>query len=198
MVKKNTSRGGALELSIGTIVVIVIGMSMLILGLVLVRTIFSGARGSVDTLNDQVMNEIVDLFGDESGNLLIKLGSTNSVTVKPGDEFNVAIGAQHPAGESITRNTIQYRIQLDEAGSDNCVRKIGKTGAEGLFATPVNVWNDLGSFAGSTGAALIQIKVPDGTPVCSQKVNVDVKLRESAQPFEGDFFILEVAKKGIL
>ncbi len=193
------NKEGALELSIGTIVVIVIGMSMLILGLVLVRTIFTGATSSVDTLNEQVMNEIVGLFGDDSGNLLIKLGSTNSVTLKPGNkQFNVAIGVQHPDGQSITRSTIQYRIQLDTAGTDNCIRKIGQKGAEGLFATPMNIWNDLGAYSGSTGAALIEIKIPDGTPVCTQKVNVDVKLKDAAQPFEGGFFILEVGKKGIL
>jgi len=192
------NKEGALELSIGTIVVIVIGMSMLILGLVLVQKIFKGSTQSIDSINEQVLNEIVNLFGDDSGNLLIKLGSTNSVTVKPGDEFGVAMGAQHPDGESITRETIQFRIQLDESNSDNCFRRLGKSGAEDLFITPINIWNNLDRFTGSTGAALIQIRVPDNTPVCSQKVNVDVKLKDAAQPFEGNFFVLNVGKKGIL
>ena len=54
MMRKN--RDGALELSIGTIVVIVIGMSMLVLGLVLVRTIFTGSTESVKVLNEGVFN----------------------------------------------------------------------------------------------------------------------------------------------
>ena len=77
----NKNREGALELSIGTIVVIVIGMSMLILGLVLVSTIFDGSTKTVEDLNEQVQTEILDLFGDSSGNIVVKLGSADVAKV---------------------------------------------------------------------------------------------------------------------
>jgi len=191
------NRQGALELSIGTIVVIVIGMSMLILGLVLVRTIFTGSTESVDALNEGVMSEIVNLFDDESGNLLIKLGSANTAKVKPGKRVNVAIGAQHPNGQAVERDTLLYRIELSEDSEDNCVRVLGRQTAEGLFVTRVNTWNEFGRYTGSTMGALIEIDVPRGTAKCTQKVNIDVRLGDGAQPFEGDFFLLEVLKEGI-
>lgn len=192
------NKKGALELSVGTIVVIVLAMSMLILGLVLVRNIFGGATESVDTLNDQVMSEIVNLFGDESGNLLIKLGSSNVAKVKPGERFNVAIGVQHPNGEAVTaRDQIQFKITLDDDSQDNCLRKLGQTAAQNLFDTPLSTWNDIEKFSGSVASALIEIDIPKGTARCTQKVEVDVKEKEAAQPFEGDFFILEVGKEGI-
>ena len=50
------NKKGALELSIGTIVIIVIGMSMLILGLVLVQKIFVGSTNNVDDLNNKIRN----------------------------------------------------------------------------------------------------------------------------------------------
>ena len=46
------AKKGAMELSIGTIVIIVLAMSMLILGLVLIKTIFVGAKYNVDTIED--------------------------------------------------------------------------------------------------------------------------------------------------
>lgn len=197
MVKKN--REGALELSIGTIVVIVIGMSMLILGLVLVRTIFSGSISSVDTLNEQVQNEIQDLFGDNTGNMVIKLGSANTAKVKPGsDPFNVAIGAQHPDGSSITRDTLEYKITLADDSDNNCVRILGKQRAEALFITRVNTWNKFDEFSGSNAFALIQIEVPKGTAKCTQKVNVDMKLAELQTASDGKAFILEVSREGLL
>ncbi len=192
-----SNRRGALELSIGTIVVIVIGMSMLVLGLVLVRTIFTGSTESVDTLNEGVMNEIVTLFDDESGNLLIKLGSTNTAKVKPGNRFNVAIGAQHPDGEAVVKGTLLYRIELSEESGDDCIRALGKQNAEKLFTTRVNDWHEFGKYAGSASADLIEIEVPRGTAKCTQKINVDVKLKDAQQPFEGNFFLLEVGKEGI-
>ena len=191
------NRHGALELSIGTIVVIVIGMSMLVLGLVLVRTIFTGSTESVDTLNEGVMNEIVTLFDDEGGNLLIKLGSTNTAKVKPGSRFNVAIGAQHPDGAPVVTGTLLYRIELSEDSGDDCIRALGKQNAERLFTTRVNDWHEFGQYRGSSSADLIEINVPRGTAKCTQKVNVDVKLKDAQQPFEGNFFLLEVTKEGI-
>ena len=193
------NRDGALELSIGTIVVIVIGMSMLILGLVLVRTIFTGSVSSVDTINEQVQNEIQNLFGDSAGNLVIKLGSANKAKVKPGsDPFGVAIGAQHPDGAAITRETLEYKITLADDSDNNCVRILGKQRAEDLFITRVNTWNKFDKFSGSNAFALIEIEIPKGTSKCTQKVNVDMKLKDVAESSDGDAFILEVSREGII
>ena len=190
---------GALELSIGTIVVIVIGMSMLILGLVLVRTIFTGSTESVKTLNEGVMNEIVNLFDDEGGNLAIKLGSENVARVKPGNRFNVAIGAQHPSGAPVTgHDTLQYRLELDTDSAGNCLQKLGQRKTEELFVTPINNWNDFDRFGGSNSFALIEIDIPRGTERCTQKINVDAKVNGEPAPYAGDFFLLEVLKEGIL
>ena len=52
---------GAIELSIGTIVIIVLAMSMLILGIILIKNIFSGSTNAVDDINKGVIN--VPLFG---------------------------------------------------------------------------------------------------------------------------------------
>lgn len=194
----NKNREGALELSIGTIVVIVIGMSMLILGLVLVRTIFSGSTSTVDDLNEQVQSEILNLFGDSTGNVVVKLGSADTAKVKPGDRFNVAIGAQHPDGASITRDSLQYRISLADDSNENCLRILGKERAEGLFVTRVNTWNNFDQFSGSTAFGLVEIDVPSGTARCTQKVNIDMKLKEEQQASSGDAFILEVTREGIL
>lgn len=192
------NRKAALELSIGTIVVIVIGMSMLILGLVLVRTIFSGSTKSVNDLNEQVQSEILDLFDDNSGNLVVQLGSADTAKVKPGDRFNVAIGAQHPDGDAVTRETLLYRVELADDSDDNCIRKLGKQRTEDLFVTRINTWNEFDKYSGSNSFALIEIDVPKGTERCTQKVNVDMRLKDSTTPSDGDAFILEVTKAGIL
>jgi hypothetical protein len=190
---------GALELSISTIVVIVIGMSMLILGLVLVKTIFVGSTESVKTLNEGVMNEISNLFNNNEGNLIIKLGTSNKATVKPGDnDFGVAFGVRHPEGDNIgDRGDILFRIELGDSEEDNCITKLGRRKTEDLFKTRLDTEHELGRIDGSTGAGLIVIEVPKGTSQCTQKVNVDVKLKEETGNFAGDFFLLEVDKEGI-
>ena len=193
------NKEGALELSIGTIVIIVIGMSMLILGLVLVRTIFTGATDSVDSINAGVLNEINNLFKNEGGNLIIKLGTSNKATIKPGtDSFGVAFGVRHPEGEGIgDRGDVLYRIELGEDSSENCIRKLGDRRTEELFDTNLDSWNELGRVDGSVGGGLIVMSIPKGTAQCTQKVNVDVRLKEKTDIFAADFFLLDVGKEGI-
>ena len=47
-----------MQMSVGTIVTIVLLMTVLILGLVLVRTIFGGAVENIDNIDQAVKNEI--------------------------------------------------------------------------------------------------------------------------------------------
>ncbi|SRR3989344_946344 len=56
---------GQLELSIGTIVVLVIGVSMLILGIILVRSIMCSGLQITEDLSTGVRNEVKNLFGTE-------------------------------------------------------------------------------------------------------------------------------------
>jgi hypothetical protein len=77
-------RKGAMEMSVGTIVTIVLLMTVLILGLVLVRSIFSASTSSIDQIDSKVQNEINKLFADE-GNLVI-YPSDRQVSLKREDD----------------------------------------------------------------------------------------------------------------
>lgn len=191
---------GALELSIGTIVIIVIAMSMLILGLVLVRTIFTGATGSIDDLNQGVKNEIAGLFADEGADVVVKLGEGQTARIKPDSGvFGVAIGARTPDGSNVgNRNRLQYELTLDSPNGNNCASILGLRRAEDLFITPINTFNSFDQFDGSTVFAIVEMNIPKGTAVCSQKVFIDVKDTQSGtgEVFGGNFFKIEVLKEG--
>lgn len=57
------TKKGALELSIGTIVIIVIAMVMLIMGIVLVRQVMCAGIQLTDRVTSSTENEIINLFG---------------------------------------------------------------------------------------------------------------------------------------
>ena len=75
---------GALELSIGTIVIIVLAMTMLILGMVLVRSIMCGAVGLTGEINKNVKGEIDRLFQSTGGEVVCVGGGEEAVTLIPG------------------------------------------------------------------------------------------------------------------
>lgn len=194
------NKGGALELSIGTIVIIVIGMSMLILGLVLVRTIFVGSTASIGELNEKVQNEIATLFADEGSDIVVKLGEGQTAKIKAGsDTFNVGVGARTPDGSSVgRRNRLQYKLSLEPGTGSNCVSRLGQRQTEDLFLTSLNIYNSFDQFDGATAFALIEINIPKGTSVCSQKVFIDVKDTDNVNlgDFGGNFFKIEILKEG--
>lgn len=80
MIKNNRA---AMELSMGTIVVLVLGVSMLILGMVLIRNIMCSGIQITEDLSTGVKNEIKTLFGADTygvkclgqGGAEVKLGS---------------------------------------------------------------------------------------------------------------------------
>ena len=90
MLVSKKSRRAAIDLSIGTIVIIVIGVTMLILGMVLVRSIMCQAIGLTGTVNDKAQAELDRYFGEDSAEVAcIGAVGTEPVKMQPGTEANV-------------------------------------------------------------------------------------------------------------
>lgn len=195
--RKITDKKGALELSVGTIVVIVISMSMLILGLVLVRNIFSGATDSVDTINDEVMRSIQTLFQDETSEVIVMLGRGNTATIRPGtDFFGVALAAKTRDGSEVgSRERLEYKVELQSGGTD-CISVLGRPQAEGLFQTSLDQWNSFDNYRASSAGAVIRLSIPSGTARCTQLVYIDVRDNELGSS-AGTSFTLEVGREGV-
>ena len=195
MLNKIKNKKAAIELSIGTIVIIVLAMSMLILGLVLVKNIFSGATDSVDELNDKVQSEIIKLFTEEVADVIVKLGSDNTARIKSGTgSFDVAIGARTLDGSRTDRDRLKYKLTLDQKG--DCIQKLNLRATEDLFLTVLNTQNSFDKFSGSQAFALIELNIPKGTTVCSQKVFIDVTDTQTNSNVGGSFFKIDIIKSG--
>lgn len=192
-------RKGALEMSVSTIVILVIGMTMLILGIVLVTNIFTGATDSVDDLNEKVKNEISSLFSDTNKDVIVKLGADNTAKITPGpDAFGIAIGAKTKDGSATNRERLKYKLTPETATGSNCAspRILGQTNMEKLFVTPLNVDRSFDEYDGATAFAIIELKVPKGTAECTQKIFIDVKDTQTTENVGGSFFIIDISSGG--
>lgn len=180
------NRKGAIELSIGTIVVLVLAMSMLILGLVLVKNIFQGATYNVNTLNKNVEAEINKLFNDRGQKTVIYLPD-NQAEIKKGESFGIAFGIKNTAeGESgaslfsydITASSVQTGCQLTLAQADSYI-SLGKT-ASGLSLTP----------GADATYRIVRITPPDTAPLC--EISYDLNVKKNGQPYDTSFFIIKI------
>src|SRR3989344_530994 len=197
---------GAIELSVGTIVIIVHAMSMLILGLVLVKNIFSIATDSVDKIDDKVQGEITKLFTQETSNVVVKLGAGKTIDVKPGDDkVGIAIGARTVDGSKINKiDRLNYKLTLEPGGKNcNTPNRLGaKTGD--LFFTPLNAPNSFDTIDGSNAFALIILTIPEGTASCLQKVKVEVRDTDPSAIASGsnlvgtDVFYINIKKASLI
>ncbi len=111
MIKRNKT--GAMEMSVGTIVTIVLLMAVLVLGLALVKNIFGSAKGAVDLTDTQLQEEISNIFGGDD---------LKRVAVYPATRIKLRKGTDlSPLGFSIRNieaNTRSFQYALEFEGSD--------------------------------------------------------------------------------
>jgi len=101
---KRKRKKGALEMSVGTIVIMVIAVTMLILGIVFVRSVMCSAMGLTGEINNQVEGEIKKLFGSTGAEVQC-LGSGDAVKMVPGQTNTVYCGIKAP-------KTAEYSVEL--------------------------------------------------------------------------------------
>jgi hypothetical protein len=188
------NKNGAIELSIGTIVVIVLAMSMLILGLVLIRGIFTGATDNVTELNDKVKDEIRGLFQDESQRVILRL-TEDTATIQQGDEFGIAFGIKNIQSGTVDATTFNYEVELDDI---NIREKCGVTEQQALD------WARFSSGRitippGQIEYDRIVFVIPENAPLCTTKYRLriweqgDTKQNAYANPP----FIVKIDSSGI-
>ena len=178
------SKKAALELSIGTVVVIVIGMSMLILGLVLVRKIFVGSTYNIDILNEKVEGQINKLFEEDDARRVVFYLPNNEVKVKLGETFGVAFGIRNSASGESSSSDFTYNLRAAEI----------ETGCSGLTLEQAQDYISLGKSGtfslapGQTYSRVAKVRVPESAPLC--EITYDFEVTKNNQPYETSFFIV--------
>ncbi len=179
-----SSRRGALELSIGTVVILVLGMSMLILGLVLVRTIFVGAKYNIDTINDKVKGEIGKIF-EEEGKSVIYLAE-HKATPKQGEDWGVAFAIRNVETGTTAPSQFYYEIKAAPLASD--CQGLASQKAEGWIKSRRTDTATLNP--GETGYFIARFSIPEDAPLCIVPFNIEIKKNNAF--YARDFFDLVI------
>jgi hypothetical protein len=161
----------AMELSMGTIVILVLAMIMLIMGIVLIRTIFDTAGGAITEIDDGVKSEINKIFADPSKKLVL-YPAKRTITLKQrsqGEGFAFAV-----RNTEIDSLEFTYAVEVDP--SFDIREKCHITKAE------ADQWLLIDSGSVSLGPGqkqeegeLILFNIPDSAPPCTIPYKIDVK-----------------------
>jgi hypothetical protein len=174
-------KSGAMEMSVGTIVVIVLSMSMLILGMVLISNIFEGAQGNTNEINDKVRSQIGKLF-TEGKKTVVNLPN-QIAKIKQNEEWGVSFGVSNlQRATDASGNDFSYVVTVADAS--NCggidVSSWIKIGGQGNMNIAPG-----GDFYG-----IIRFLIPEGTPLCIARFHLEVK--QGSSNYATDFFDVEV------
>ena len=172
MKKIFSTKKGAMELSISTIVVIVLAMSMLILGLVLVRTIFTGAKYNVDKMNDKVTDEINKLFV-ENQKIVVYLAN-QKVEIGQGNDWGVLFVIKNLKTGSPEASKFSYDVSV--ANPSEVKANCGINEAEALsWIKAGREVTGIQIAPGDIKDEYIRFQISQTAPLCIVRYNINVK-----------------------
>jgi len=163
------NRKAAMELTMGTMVTMVLLVAVLILGGYMVNKIFSGGMESVDQINTQVRSEITKLFSEDSTRKIIIYPQSRTIELAKGSQgagFAFSIrNVETSAGQftyTISAGETDCE-QLSVAQADSLIG-LGKIGS--VQIGPGDIMDD---------PELVTFNIPESAPPCSARYNVDLK-----------------------
>jgi len=181
----NKNKKAALEMSVGTIVVIVLSVSMLIFGIILIRSIMCGAIGLTGEVNEKVEGELNRLFGASGGEVQCIGAGGEPVRVTPG-QTNI-IYCSFKAKEAA-----QYTVSVTGAGSDSA----------SLTESEINQWILAESWSGNISPAdrdpkkVIRIRIPEEAP--EALVFLDIDVTRDGSLISTQAIDLQISRTGII
>lgn len=181
------SRRGAMELSVGTIVVFVLAMSVLVLGFFLVQRIFNVATGAVDLTDQQLRDEINKLFADESRTTIYP--GTREVEIRQGESDGIGIGIKNIQS---TQDSFNYIISANPG--TNCPTSFTKENAMSLI-TVGGTESGIAILSGDYVTRKVLFEPQIGIPLCTIRYVVEITSTNS-QTFSDYFDIRILARRG--
>jgi hypothetical protein len=170
------SKTAAMEMSVGTIVTIVLLVSVLVLGIFLIQNIFSGAKGAIDSINTEVESEIQKLFSEEGKKIAI-YPTSREVQIKKGDDpkgFAFSVLNKDVEGAEFS-----YQVIADDVSQCGSLTKEEASsyliGGEGSFQLGPGNSLDL--------PRLVKLNVPDSAPPCT--IIYYVNINKGSVPYAG-------------
>jgi len=171
---------GAMEMSVGTIVTIVLLMSVLVLGIVLIKNIFGGAVNIVDMTNEQLTEQVNLLFGEDKE--VVIYPSSRKVTIKQDESNGFGIGIKNLLKGTAGTKTFSYDIVVADVG--NC----------GVEESEIESWiivgkseSDIKIPVGGIYAPKVILEIPKGSPLCTFKLRVNVNADETSYATDSVF-----------
>ena len=159
---------GAMEMSVGTMVTIVLLMVVLVLGIFLVQKIFRSGTNAVDSIDAEVQSQIQKLFAEEGRELAV-YPTSRRISLKQGESDKGFAFSIRNTGRSAS--TFEYKIEATDVR--DCLNIDKEEATRWVLGGTGGIQN---LAPGATlEARLVTFIIPDNAPLCTLEYTLEVK-----------------------
>jgi len=170
------NKKAAMEMSMGTIVTIILLVVVLVLGIFFIQRIFGTGTDAIDQIDTQVQNEINKLFTEE-GKRVVVYPSSREITIKQGDTGGFGFSIKNVESYEMD---FTYEVKALEL-AQGCQLTIPQ--AENLIILGRQSNSALSLSSGNVlqNAILVKFDISESTPLCKIRYLLKVSKRISGQ-----------------
>ena len=164
-----SSKKAAIEMSVGTIVTIVLLMTTLILGLVMVRTIFSGSIENINSVDQAVKGEINKLFAEDDARKIVVYPPIRLITINKGNQDYMGFAFSI---RNLDIEGREFNYEVVSEGNLDC----GVDGEEVLswIKSPKSGTANVPPSSSMENPEFVRFLIPDNAPACLIRYTVEV------------------------
>ena len=162
------NRKAAMEMSVGTIVTIVLLMSVLILGIFLVQKIFGTSTNAIDSVDTKIQSEIDLLFSTNQDAKYSTIPKEREVNIKKGNSGGFAFSVFN---KDTVEGIFAYTTVVSEVAS-NC--QLTEAQAESLIILGKQGERTIPSGDKLEDAFFVKFQILETTPLCEITYTVEI------------------------
>jgi len=170
---RTKNKKAAMEMSVGTMVTIVLLVIVLVLGIFFIQKIFATGTNAIDSIDNQVQSEIQKLFAREGGRIAVYPTSMKVVLKKGEDPSGFAFSVKNK-GEAAS-----FTFTIEALDVSNCGGSFTKEEANSYLIGKEGSFN-IGRDASLDLPELVLLDIPETAPACTVSYRIDV-LRNGEQ-----------------
>ena len=184
--RKLKGRKAAMEMSVGTIVTIVLLVSVLILGIFLISRIRETSVDVISMTDDAITDELNKLFAEDKKVMIYP--AKGIIPMKQEETSAVGIGIRNLAQGTLSTEKFSYQTSVVSPG--DC-----RETEEQLMSWIVQgeTEDEIGIASGDLIIRKIRFRVPLGASLCLPRYRVDVYVGDT--PYGSEIFDVEVQSK---
>ena len=187
------TKKAAMEMSVGTIVTIVLLMSVLVLGLVLVQNIFSSAKNAIDLTDDELQSEINSMFAQKDNQRVVIYPGSREISLSQGELGEYSISIRNTDYEDAT---FSYEVKSADV-SRNC--NINERTALNYITSGREIEDiKIGSGRLMDMPQRIRMSIPEDAPLCDD-IAYQVDILKDEETYVSTFSIhLQITSGGLV